>query len=44
VFFAPEVLCAPFKRWAAVKGASKTNMNATVASLPKAKKKAAKAA
>ena len=35
---------AQIKRWAAVKGASKTNMNATVASLPKAKKKAAKAA
>ena len=33
------------KRWAAVKGATKTNMNATVAPLPKkAKKKAAKTA
>jgi hypothetical protein len=32
---------AQIKRWAAVKGSSKTNMNATVASLPKAKKKAA---
>jgi hypothetical protein len=35
---------AQIKRWAASKGVSKTNMNATVAPLPKAKKKAAKAA
>jgi hypothetical protein len=35
---------AQIKRWAASKGASKANMNATVAPLPKAKKKAAKAA
>jgi hypothetical protein len=35
---------AQIKRWAALKGVSKTNMNATVAPLPKAKKKAAKAA
>jgi hypothetical protein len=35
---------AQIKRWAAVKGASKTNLNATVAPLPEAKKKAAKAA
>jgi hypothetical protein len=35
---------AQIKRWAALKGASKANMNATVAPLPKAKKKAAKAA
>jgi hypothetical protein len=35
---------AQIKRWAAQKGASKANMNATVAPLPKAKKKAAKAA
>ena len=34
---------AQIKRWAAVKGASKANMNATVEPLPKAKKKAAKA-
>jgi hypothetical protein len=35
---------AQIKRWAAQKGTSKANMNATVAPLPKAKKKAAKAA
>jgi len=35
---------AQIKRWAALKGASKANMNATVAPLPKAKKKIAKAA
>jgi len=35
---------AQIKRWAALKGASKANINATVASLPKAKKKAANAA
>jgi hypothetical protein len=35
---------AQIKRWAAQKSASKTNMNATVAPLPKTKKKAAKAA
>jgi hypothetical protein len=35
---------AQIKRWAALKDASKANMNATVAPLPKAKKKAAKAA
>ena len=35
---------AQIKRWAAVKGASKANLNATVAPLPKAKKNAAKAA
>ena len=35
---------AQIKRWAALKGASKANMNATVAPLPKAKKKTAKAA
>ena len=35
---------AQIKRWAALKSASKANMNATVAPLPKAKKKAAKAA
>ena len=35
---------AQIKRWAALKGASKANLNATVAPLPKAKKKAAKAA
>ncbi len=35
---------AQIKRWAALKGASKANLNATVAQLPKAKKKAAKAA
>ena len=38
---------AQIKRWAALKGASKANMSATVATvapLPKAKKKAAKAA
>jgi hypothetical protein len=34
---------AQIKRWAAKKGTSKANMNATVAPLPKAKKKAAKA-
>jgi hypothetical protein len=34
---------AQVKRWAAKKGTSKANMNATVAPLPKAKKKAAKA-
>jgi hypothetical protein len=32
---------AQIKRWAAVKGASKANMNVTIASLPKARKKAA---
>ena len=35
---------AQIKRLGALKGASKANMNATVAPLPKAKKKAAKAA
>ena len=35
---------AQIKRWAAKKGTSKANMNATVAPLPKAKKKATKAA
>ena len=35
---------AQIKRWYALKGASKANLNATVAPLPKAKKKAAKAA
>ena len=35
---------AQIKRWAALKGTSKANMNATVAPLPKAKKKAGKAA
>jgi hypothetical protein len=35
---------AQIKRWAELKGASKANMNATVAPLPKAKKKAANAA
>ena len=35
---------AQIKRWAALKSASKANMNATVAPLPKAKKKTAKAA
>jgi hypothetical protein len=35
---------AQIKRWAALKGASKANLNATVAPLPKAKKKAAEAA
>jgi len=35
---------AQLKRWAALKGTSKANMNATVAPLPKAKKKGAKAA
>ncbi len=35
---------AQIKRWAALKGASKANLNATVAPFPKAKKKAAKAA
>ena len=35
---------AQIKRWAALKGASKANLNATVAPLPKAKKKAAKVA
>ena len=35
---------AQIKRWAALKSASKANMNATVAPLPKVKKKAAKAA
>jgi hypothetical protein len=34
---------AQVKRWAALKGTSKANLNATVAPLPKAKKKAAKA-
>ena len=35
---------AQIKRWAALKGVSKANLNATVQPLPKAKKKAAKAA
>jgi hypothetical protein len=35
---------AQIKRWAALKGASKANLNATVAPLPKAKKKTAEAA
>ena len=35
---------AQIKRWAALKGASKANMNAIVAPRPKAKKKTAKAA
>jgi hypothetical protein len=35
---------AQIKRWAVLKGVSKANMNATVAPLPKGKKKAAKAA
>jgi hypothetical protein len=35
---------AQIKRWAAQKGTPKANMNATVAPLPKAKKKATKAA
>ena len=35
---------AQIKRWAAVKDASRANLNATIAPLPKAKKKAAKAA
>ena len=35
---------AQIKRWAALKGSSKANLNATVAPLPKAKKKGAKAA
>jgi hypothetical protein len=35
---------AQIKRWAALKGVSKANLNATVAPLLKAKKKAAKAA
>ena len=35
---------AQIKRWATLKGASKTNVNAAVAPLPKAKKKAVKAA
>jgi hypothetical protein len=35
---------AQIKRWAALKSAFKANMNATVAPLPKVKKKAAKAA
>jgi len=35
---------AQIKRWAALKGASKANMNATVEPRPKAKKKTAKAA
>ena len=34
---------AQVKRWAALKGTSKANLNATVAPLPKAKKKATKA-
>ena len=34
---------AQIKRWAALKGVSKANMNATVAPLQKAKKKTAKA-
>jgi hypothetical protein len=39
-----RVLQAQFKRWAALRGVSKANMNATVAPLPKAKKKSARAA
>jgi hypothetical protein len=35
---------AQIKRWAALKGASEANLNATAAPLPKAKKKAPKAA
>ena len=35
---------AQIKRWATQKGATKANMNATVAPLPRAKKKAPKAA
>jgi hypothetical protein len=35
---------AQIKRWAAVKGASKANVNATVAPRPKAKKETAKVA
>jgi hypothetical protein len=35
---------AQIKRWAAQKSASKANMNATVAPMPKAKKMVAKAA
>jgi hypothetical protein len=35
---------AQVKRWAALKGVSKANLNATVAPLPKPKKKTAKAA
>jgi hypothetical protein len=35
---------AQIKRWVALKGTSKANLNATVAPLPKAKKNAAKAA
>jgi hypothetical protein len=35
---------AQIKRWAAQKGATKANMNVTVAPLPKTKKKAAEAA
>jgi hypothetical protein len=35
---------AQIKRWAALKGVSKANLNATVAPLPKVKKKATKAA
>jgi hypothetical protein len=35
---------AQMKRWAALKGVSKANLNATVAPLPRSKKKAAKAA
>ena len=35
---------AQIKRWAALKGASKANMNATVAPQPKVKKKTAMAA
>jgi len=35
---------AQIKRWAALKGASKANLNTMVAPLPRAKKKAAKAA
>jgi hypothetical protein len=34
---------AQIKRWAALKGTSKANLNATAAPLPKAKKRAAKA-
>ena len=41
---AGRVRQAQIKRWAALKSASKANMNATVAPLPKVKKKAAKAA
>jgi len=39
-----RVRLAQIKRWAALKSASKANLNATVAPLPKAKKKTVKAA